>query len=64
MQDCQIFLGAKYQNVVKYTETGENMPNGHKIYQMAVKLIKWPQNIPISSIARPSKIYPKLGFLV
>jgi hypothetical protein len=29
---------------------------------MAVKLIKWPQNIPTSSITRHSEIYPKLGF--
>jgi hypothetical protein len=34
-QGCQIFLGAKYQNGAKYTETGDNMPNGHKY-------TKWP----------------------
>jgi hypothetical protein len=47
-----------------YTKLPQNIPNGWKIYQMAVKLTKWPQNIPTFSIARPSKIYPKLGFLV
>jgi hypothetical protein len=31
------------------------MPNGHKIDQMAI-------NIPTSSIARPSKIYPEWYF--
>jgi hypothetical protein len=25
---------------------GKNIPNGHKIYQMATKYTKWPQNIP------------------
>jgi hypothetical protein len=35
-----------------------NVPNGNKIYQMAGKLTKWPQNTPTSSIARPSQIYP------
>jgi hypothetical protein len=34
-QGCQIFLGTKYQNV-------KNIPNVHKIYQMAVKLTKCP----------------------
>jgi hypothetical protein len=31
------------------------MPNGHKIDQMAI-------NVPTSSIARPSKIYPERDF--
>jgi TPR repeat protein len=39
-QGCQIFLGAKYQNGEKFTEKRENLPNGHKIYQKAVKLTK------------------------
>jgi hypothetical protein len=34
------------------------MPNGRKIDQMAGKLTKWPYNVPPSSIARTSKIYP------
>jgi hypothetical protein len=25
---------------------GKNIPNDHKIYQMASKYTKWPQNIP------------------
>jgi hypothetical protein len=29
---------------------------------MAGKLTKWPQNMPITSIARPSKIYPNWDF--
>jgi hypothetical protein len=36
----------------------KNVPNGRKIYQIAGKLPEWPQNIPTSSIARPSKINP------
>jgi hypothetical protein len=31
----------------------------YKIDQMAVKQTEWPLNKPTSSIARPSKIYPK-----
>jgi hypothetical protein len=30
----------------KYTRWPQNIPNGHKIYQMATKYTKWPQNIP------------------
>jgi hypothetical protein len=50
------------------TKTEKNVPNdrkisnGHKIYQMAVKLTKWPLNIPTSSIAKPSIIYPNWDF--
>jgi hypothetical protein len=29
--------GKIYLNGKKYTKTGENMPNNHKIYKMAVK---------------------------
>jgi hypothetical protein len=65
-QGCQIFLSPTNQ-------IGKNVPNYHKIYQKATKYTKKPQNIPngskidqmakkipISSIARPSKIYPIL----
>jgi hypothetical protein len=56
----------------KYTKTGINVPNNHKIYQMttkyvyqmAVKQTKMPYNIQTSSIARPSKILTKKGFWV
>jgi hypothetical protein len=41
-----------YNNIQK---TGENKPNCHKIFQMYKNYIK-------SSIARPSKNYPKLCF--
>jgi hypothetical protein len=55
-QGCQMF-------VVQHTKTGKNIPKRcHKIYQMATKYIKWPQNVPTSSIARPSKIYPSKDF--
>jgi hypothetical protein len=33
-QGCQIFGGTRYQNE-------KNIPNGHKIYQMPTKGIKW-----------------------
>jgi hypothetical protein len=36
-QGCQIYLGTKYQN-------GENIPNCHKIYQVAIKYFPWPLN--------------------
>jgi hypothetical protein len=36
-QGCQIFLGATYQNVEKYTQMVEIIPIGHKIYQMGGK---------------------------
>jgi hypothetical protein len=42
---------------IKYTKWPQNVPNSLKIDQ-------WPENISKSSIANPSKIYPKLGFLV
>jgi hypothetical protein len=56
-QGCQIFSWCK-------------IPNCQKIYQMAEELTKWPENwpngyiicIPVSSIARPSKIYPNWDF--
>jgi hypothetical protein len=34
---CQIFPGTIYQQSEKYTKLPQNMPNFHKIYQMAVK---------------------------
>jgi hypothetical protein len=37
IQGCQIFLGTKYQNLEKYTTRPQNIPNGHKIFPMAVK---------------------------
>jgi hypothetical protein len=32
----------------KFTKWPQNLPNGHKIYQMATKFTKWPQNLPNS----------------
>jgi hypothetical protein len=40
----------------KYTKWPQNIPNGRKIYQMAIKYA------PYSIIARPSKIYPNWEF--
>jgi hypothetical protein len=50
---CQIFRGTIYQNGGKYTKWPQNIPNCHKIYQIALKYVyqiaikntKWPQNI-------------------
>jgi hypothetical protein len=55
---CQ---GATFQNWGKYTKRSQNIPNVRK---MLFKYTKWPLNIPKFSIARPSKIYRKLGILV
>jgi hypothetical protein len=33
-----------------------------KVYQTIIKYTKWPQNMPTSSIARTSKIYPNMNF--
>jgi hypothetical protein len=34
---CQIFLDTIYQKEKKYTKLPQNIPNGHKMYQMALK---------------------------
>jgi hypothetical protein len=47
--------------MVQHTKTGKIVPNGHKLYQTAIKYTKWPSNVTISSIARPSKHFPKFG---
>jgi hypothetical protein len=50
------------------TKTGKNMPNDHKMYQMAIKIPfgrkidKKAIKIPTSSTARPCKIYPNCEF--
>jgi hypothetical protein len=41
-QGCQIFLGTTYQNGNKLPKSPQNIPNGHKIYEMAVKYTEWP----------------------
>jgi hypothetical protein len=41
-QGCQIFLSTTYQNGGEYIKLPQNIPNVHKVYQMAVKLIKCP----------------------
>jgi hypothetical protein len=46
-----------YQKNIKYAKWPQNIPDDSKMDKMII-------NIPTSSIARPSKIYPKLGFLV
>jgi hypothetical protein len=51
-QGCQILLGAWYQKRKKCTKRPQTIPNGRKLYQMAVKYIniyqsKALQNLPI-----------------
>jgi hypothetical protein len=47
-----------------HTKTGKiyqitaKIPNGYKLFQIAVKLTYCPRNLPTPSIARPSKINP------
>jgi hypothetical protein len=41
--------------LVQHTKTGKNVPNNHKIYQMATKHTKWPLNIPATSLQVPPK---------
>jgi hypothetical protein len=36
-QGCQIFIGPKYQSGEEYTKLPQNIPNGLKIFPMAVK---------------------------
>jgi hypothetical protein len=57
-QDCQSFLGTIYQSGEKYTKMITKSSNAHKIYPMVVKYSKWPENITIFYIPRPSKVYP------
>jgi hypothetical protein len=62
-QDCQIFLGAKYQmggDLPNYHKTC--IPNGNKTYQMVVKYSKWPQNTPTISISKALQNLHKCGY--
>jgi hypothetical protein len=47
---------------VRTYQMAKNIPNGHKLYQMAIIYSKWSLNITTFNIPRPSKIYPKLDF--
>jgi hypothetical protein len=54
--------------LVQNTKMGKNIPKDHKFHQMDInipfgrKRDKMAIKIPTSSIARPSKIYPKWDF--
>jgi hypothetical protein len=54
-QGCQISIGTAYQN-------RKNVPNHHKIYQMAITYSKVPQNTWTFSIPNPFKMYPNWYF--
>jgi hypothetical protein len=36
VQGCQILLGIIFQNVLKCTKFSQNVPNGHKMYQITI----------------------------
>jgi hypothetical protein len=59
---ARFFLGKTNQNGEKYTKRTQYIPNCHKIYLMDGKFTQWPQNMPTSSVARPSKIFPNWDF--
>jgi hypothetical protein len=61
-QGCQIFLCKTYQNGKKYTKCPQNALNGHKLYRLTIKKHKMAIKLPTSSIARPTKTYPKRDF--
>jgi hypothetical protein len=47
------------------TKLTQNVPNGHKIFQMSVKYSKWPKNITtFFYLGRALPNLHKLGFLV
>jgi hypothetical protein len=58
------FSSTQYTKIGKIYQRTTTLPNGHKIYQIAVKYCKRPKNIPTFSILRPSKIYPNFGLKI
>jgi hypothetical protein len=65
-----LWIRAPRFSLVQQTKTEENIPDNHKMYQMALKCTKWLQNrpndtkVPNVSISWLNKNIPKLGFLV
>jgi hypothetical protein len=72
VQGRQIFLDTTYQNGEKYTKRPQNIPNGHKVYQISIKYYKCPIHItnghnphfpfqgPIFRVARWYIFMPKI----
>jgi hypothetical protein len=58
-QGCQIFLGTTYQIRGKFTKLSQHKLNGHQIYQMAVKYIKYTNIFHCKTL----RIFRKLVFL-
>jgi hypothetical protein len=54
LKSPKIVIVPIYQNGAKYTKFAAKLPNGHKMYQMAVIYSKWSKNISTISIPRPS----------
>jgi hypothetical protein len=52
---CRVYSRVARFFLAQHTKT-------EKIFQMAIKYTRWPQNIPTSAITRPSKIYPNWDF--
>jgi hypothetical protein len=48
----------------KYNKWPQTIPNGHKLYQMAIKYSKWSWNIPTFTIKGHPKFTQNLAFLV
>jgi hypothetical protein len=61
-QGCQIYINKTNQNDEKWTQLPQNIPNGHKIYQMATKYTKMAKKYTKLSINSPNehKIYQRL----
>jgi hypothetical protein len=51
-----------WHKIPKWWKITSILPNGHKIYQMAIIYYKWELNTPTYPILRPSKIYPNWDF--
>jgi hypothetical protein len=62
VQGCQIFLDSMYQNGEKFHRIATELPNGLKIYKLAVLYSKRLNNMSTFSNSRPSKIYPNCDF--
>jgi hypothetical protein len=57
--DCSLFNIPKREKIYQIVI---QLPNAHKIFQMALIYSKWPQNMQTFFVPRPSKIYPNLNF--
>jgi hypothetical protein len=61
-QGCQIFLDTIYQKPRKMYQITTTLPNGHKIYHMAVNYSNHQIYRHYPFYVRPSNIYPNWDF--